>query len=120
MVREKRKGRKKNTTKRFSAFRVLCGQITCLISVFICVHLRTNLNAHSGQYKPAAYGCTTEVQRYSGSVAVLLFEVMHDVFGFIQPLDLAVFITDTQTGHLAFAALLYQFLLPLWIILRIT
>ena len=41
MVREKRKQReqKKNTTKGFSAFcvlRVFRGQITCLISVFIC------------------------------------------------------------------------------------
>ena len=43
VVREKRKEREQNTSVRSSAFCVFRGQITCLISVFICVHLWTKV-----------------------------------------------------------------------------
>ena len=73
MVHEKRKERKqnKNITKGFSTIRILCvfrGQIICLISVFIYVHLWT--------YIIVLLGCLYSAHRKKGAEAPIIQTVI--------------------------------------------
>jgi len=83
MVREQRE-QNKNITNGFGAFRVLCvfrGQITCLTSVFICVHLWTyflSTQGDIGESKPGTLPdqvAINTIYRYNMMIALFYDQV---------------------------------------------